>query len=103
MAKLEEIKTKIKIQEEISREMQEREKLRRRQWRKEKEAEEAKRLIRESEKKERKEKQRIMEERWKLTRWLTDFVDLNTDRWGEFDGREVKYDSRREEIPGPDG
>ena len=56
------------------------EELRKRTWRKEKEAEEAKMIIREAERVERKEKQRVLEERWKLIRWLAEFIDTNRER-----------------------
>ena len=64
------------------RELLEKEKLRKRLWRKEKDAEEAKLLIREAEKFERKEKQKALEERWRMVRWLSEFIDINTDKWG---------------------
>ena len=38
-------------------------------------------MIRESEKVARKEKQRMLKERWKLIRWLANFIDENTDKW----------------------
>ena len=69
--------------------LHEKERLRKKKWRKEKEAEESKTLIREAEKAERKEKQRMLEDRWKMVRWLAEFIDKNTNKWGEKEGQKM--------------
>ena len=47
-------------------------------------------LRREQEKKERKQKQRMLKERWAMTRWLTSYIDENSTRWkAEKDQRQL--------------
>ena len=69
------------MEEERRKEMHGRERERRREWRREKDAAEAKKLVRKDERRERKEKQKMLEDRWKLLRWLAHFTELNTDKW----------------------
>ena len=64
--KLENIKQRLIEEEEKISEIHDRERMRKKKWRKEKEAEEAKILIREAEKAEIKEKQKVLENRWKM-------------------------------------
>ena len=91
LEKLEEIKLRMEDEDKKMKELHEKEKLRKKKWKKEKEAEEAKLLIREVEKAERKEKQRLLEGRWRLIRWLADYVDKLTDKWShlERDGKKL--------------
>ena len=44
------------------------------------------------EREERKEKQKALEERWKLVRWLVEFIDVNTEKWGTQNHREFEKD-----------
>ena len=48
-------------------------------------------IIREAERVERKEKQRVLEERWKLIRWLAEFIDTNRER-SEKKGKEINIE-----------
>ena len=87
--KLENIKQRLIEEEEKISVIHDRERMRKKKWRKEKEAEEAKILIREAEKAERKEKQNVLENRKKMVRWLAEFIDIKTDKWGEKEGQKM--------------
>ena len=92
LGKLEQIKQRLKDEEEKIEEIHERDKIRKRKRRKEKEKEEAKMLVREAEKMERKERQRVLEERWKMVRWLAECMDVNREKWGGCQEADNKMD-----------
>ena len=83
LEKLETLKTRLVEEEESLTKTHNRDKARKRKWRKEKKADEANNLIREVGKAERKEKQRMLEDRWRMVRWLAEFIDLNKDKLGQ--------------------
>ena len=90
LTKLEKIRERLKKEEIEKQEKREKEKMLKRAWRKEKEKEECKLLIREVEKVERREK--MLEERWTMLRWVTGFIEKNQEKWSERDER------RREKV-----
>ena len=93
LTKLEEMKTRMVEGEKRKEEIIQKEKERRRRWRKEKDADEAKKLVREAERHARKEKQRELEKRWKMMKWLADMVDKNTEKWEDVElGEEITHE-----------
>ena len=47
----------------------------------EKKEKQEKLLRQEQEKRERKQKKRMLEERWAMARWITEYIDKNSERW----------------------
>jgi hypothetical protein len=79
--RIDEILEIVKRENEDRKVAQEREIERRKTIMKEKNKKEMERKIKESEKIERKKRKKIMEEKWEMIRWVTDYIDINTDRW----------------------
>ena len=99
LERLQTIKYRLEKEEETRLERIEKDRERKRTWRKEKDEEDAKKLVREVERWERKEKQRMLEERWILLRWLTDFVDVNTNKWDEEEeGKENEKEEKKLDL-----
>ena len=78
LSRIDEIIEKVKQEENERKERQAKENERRRRKMKEMEKEHAQRVRREEEKMQRKEKKRLLEEKWAMVKWLTEYIEKKT-------------------------
>ena len=72
---------RVRKEDEERKEKEEKDRERRKKITREKEKEENKLLIREAERAERKEKKRVLERKWEMMRWVTEFLSETDEKW----------------------